>query len=361
MSNDTIVALLADYEEAVDGGGFMRASEILDELLAEYHSIRGEEESVVRQAIVARDQLDLTSENRESLDAFAQTYLGVQFGRSGFTGTAGTYETNPAVVDTATVRKRADDLGGREQRFVNREKTVQEVLDTVETPGALAVVSLTAFTEPVPFETTQTINSTIQNVGDTDIQEVTITGSSPLLSSSVTKSVGTIAGGEEVDFSFDIEATATGDTSVTVRATATNAGSTSRDRGFEVRAKRGFATDAADRIRSVRNRIKENDAVSGGRQRSLVEKLNEAIDSVERAIAAAADGDEKQANNALNTAIEQLRAFLNEFTAGEDGESGKDAESPGSDLSEEFRGSVILSIESIINTLDRAKTAAIAD
>lgn len=361
MSNETIVSLLDNYSDAVRAEEFTRASETLDELLAEYHSIRGVEAAVTRQAIVARDQSDVSQEAREALDTVAQAYLGTQFGRSGFIATAGAYETAPAEVDTPVLGDRANELAEREQQFVDREASAQEVLETVEVPAALAVMSVISFREPIPLGVTQTINAVVKNVGDIPAEDVTITASGSIFPSPVSESVRTLSSGETIEFSTDVEMTEPGDAEMTVNATAAEADGDNRSQTFEVLGKRGFATAAMDRIRFIRSRIEENDAISRGRQQSLVTKLDAAIDSIERAVDAAAEGNEKRANNALNTAMKQLGAFLNEFGDSKGEKARKGQGGPGSNLSEDFRGSVIRSVENVIDTLNTSKTAIIAD
>lgn len=124
----------------------------------------------------------------------------------------------------------------------------------------------------------------------------------------------------------------------------------------EVNGKGEFARTALRLVRALIQRIERTKQLSGGREQSLLSKLDGTTESLERAIDFVESGRAKQANNQLNVASRKLGAFFNQFEALTRNRGKKKLE-----LDEAVEKTIVELIETAINRISDARRAELVD
>lgn len=226
-----------------------------------------------------------------------------------------TFTTTPNELNIVSLRSDIEHLISEEQHFLGKVKETDEILERNELPARVKFLQVVGPDSIVPLRTHFTIKSSIKNLGDATVEEINVESSSPLPVEQASVAEKSLNKGEEMTAQFQFEATKTGNATVNLSLNSTNGGTDTEKLPVEIADKVEFIGKAIELVRQVIEIIDGSKKVDGGQERSLLAKLDSAMESLERAEGYATTQKEKQANNKLNTASKQLGAFLNQIDA----------------------------------------------
>ncbi|QCJ45959.1 CARDB domain-containing protein [Haloprofundus sp. MHR1] len=355
MSATRIPDLLTAFATAVESENFEQASSRLDELQAAYSDVKQDEEIRARKALRVRNTNDVSAKKRDQLESLARSHISVSLSRTGILTYGGIFETSPENVKPDELVGTARELGEKEEQFQKQAAEVDPVLDEAQIDPSVEIVQTTTPNTHIPKGETVSIPVTLMNIGDAVASDVSIDGNTKLPVSPDEESIGELAAEEQARSEFTLTADRIGEFTLTFKVSSENAGSDTKTVTLSVAGKADFIATARQVIEGIREEVTTE--LSGGQARSFEEKLTAVLKSLERATNECESGREKQANNAIGTAINQLGAVLNSFAALQRGAKKAREKS----LSEQFVQGAVRQTENAIETLATARTAELAE
>ncbi len=311
MPSETAASSLDDAAAAIEAEEFDALEAAIEDLEAAYDAVEASESARFRRAVAARADVAPSGEPFETLNRYAKLHTSVELGRVTALSGAALFAARPAADDPEDLAGSLSELADRERTFADLAGPTDDALADVELPALVALASVEAPTEPVVKGGTVEVAATVESVGDDPAADVTLAQASDLSLSPAAADAATLAPGETLSATFSGEATVAGEVDVTLSVSSADAGERERTVTVDVLDKTEATAIAVGTLSDLRDRVEA--VFDGGRERSLLAKLEAASDSVDRARGFRESGRGKQANDQLGTASRQVGAFLNEL------------------------------------------------
>lgn len=360
MSEDHIARLddLATELDA-DEPDYEAVTDALDRVERAYDERERAEQTRLRRSLVVRDHQDVAEDVRERLDSYANRQTTTDIERATVLGSVAAYLIDPREHDRSTVREQLSQLGESEVGLQEHASAVEDLLADRTIPGWISLVYSDDPPELVPEGAAAEVTHEVRNVGDETVEGVSVEAPDDLAATPEARAVGTVEPGQTVSVSFALPTDAPGRYRGLFTVETDGGGSDRREVGYEVLDVGEAAELGCSLTDEMAAEIEDSDAIAGGREESLTAKLDAACDSFERAESFAADGRSQPARNQLDTATQQMGAFLNQLAAfggsgnGKGGGRGTGAPS----LPRELRRTLTSQAEAVIERAATAKRA----
>lgn len=302
MSDTKISELLNSFVQAVESDALGEAQQYLERIEERYRAIEVEESVRQSQALQARDQLDIPTKKRETLDSYVQTANATNMSRAGFLATGAVFVSSPESTTATTVTDSARKLRDQEQTLADRESSAETVLDDVSLPARVDIVSATVPDGPHPKGNTVTATVVVQNVGDTTASGVKLSQESGASVSPSSVSVGTLEAGQQTKIEFTTETTGEDSVTIDLQLRSEDAGKARQRIEFEISDKGELASNASSSLTELIEYLRDS-KLPKGRTKSLVSKLEAAQSRVSNAESFIERGNPEQANKMFTAAI----------------------------------------------------------
>lgn len=311
MPSDVLPNLVDELGAALSSDAYDEATDALDRLRAGYDAVELEEATAFHRATALREQRLVAGDgDRQTLGKYADLNTSTDITRSMLLTGAAIYLTDPEQGEREQLLEMASTLRSQEAEFVQLDREVKPLLADAELPGWAEVVSIGHPEEPHLKGSPFSITVTVGNVGDTKTEGGAVFHDSDAAVTPSSRSFDTLAEGATAELEFEVAADESGD-EVATFGFDEREDRTDQRTAFEILGKTDLVDSAEDILASLESRIDEAPEITGGVERSLLKKLDAAASSLQRARRFANEGREKQANSMLDTASQQLGAFLN--------------------------------------------------
>lgn len=366
MPSTALADRLEDIATAAAASDPSAVKAAVDEFEAELQAIRVSESVLRERATTIRDTADVDPETRQSLDDLVRSLTAIPMSRAGVLTTGAFYVADPSRVEDEQLVETARDLAEEERALVEQVTETESSVESVDIPPTLAVVGLSAPSDPQPLGETFTVTATVANVGDDTATgvELRTTGDYPATPDTV--EVGRLDGGERQTVTLEFTGDATGERRVGVRVESSEIDAVTRSTDVTVLDSTGFLDRAVGTVADVRSDL--DDTFAANRAKPIDTKLDRATERIEDARTALDGGRRTQAENSIETASNVLGACLNQLYGWNDDSDSSDrgtkrskgnGNSSGNGAPEtDGIGLVIGSVESVIDLL---ATALVAD
>lgn len=307
---------LSQFEDAVGSDDIATAEDSLDSLQQGYEDLVAIEEVPVAQALEARDTQDLSPANREVLQEYLSEAAAAGLSRTGFLTTAAAYLSDPREVETAQVLDVTQQLKTRETALASAASSADAVLDGVSLPAKITILDTTLSDGYHLKGGAVTAAAIVGNVGDEPSGDVTVTIDAPdeLGVDPAAVDLGSIEATSNQRSPTNISLDEGGSYSVTFEVDSDDGGDTAV-LALAVETKGSLLSTGMTSIDDLIDEVENNTGLSQGTINSLVAKLENAQQNLEKADDFASNGRAKQCDNTITAAINILGAFLNEISA----------------------------------------------
>lgn len=310
--------LLTDFEEAIEEDERKQVADGLDQLDAAFEKMESTEARLSAQARSVRRDQPLEPAQAETLAAYDGTLGSVELARGALLAVGSMYVVEPEEIPATEVRQVIEQLQEFNSELKEQSDDVRQVLTSLDVPASL-VVSASPDEGPYLKGQKTTISLTIKNVGTEPATAVSLEVDSQASATPKKVNLGDLKPEDEITEPVTIQFKKAQQTTVSFEITSESGGDSEEELSFTVADKKALAEGALDIVAAVRDRIRDNESITGGQENSLVSQLEAAKKSLQRTLEEINDDRSQQANNALNTATRQLGAFLNHFDARQNG------------------------------------------
>lgn len=351
MAQSALLNSLDEVRAALEDEDYERLDEGLDEYQAAYQENLSTERLTLRRSQLSRTEMDVSSEVQTTLTEYENQQGGTSTARAGLLAGGDILLFDPESADSSELVSGVSDLRKQEIALNDRMTAASGTISDLDLPARIALLSAEPETRSPVIGSTVSIDVTIASIGDASAENVSLSVESSLPVSPSETSLGSIAAEETETLSVAVTADEAGEHEVTFTAETANADTASVSASITVLTKDDLLSAATDLLEELIERFENVSSLPGNKERSFVAKLQNVQKKIDRAQKAIGRGKRKQADNALNTAINQMGAFLNEL------ETVKDRRAP----SESFVWSVEQSANAVIDQLARAREARVMD
>lgn len=309
MRYDDIISGLNTVDEAIDNEDLKNIDENLAYLDELYSGVKPTERTRMARLQVAKNESDLTNEELEPLSEYERWYLTTVFARGGFLTASELYLIDPIEIDSNELSDMVSDLISREMGLKNATHKANSILQGIELPSQIDILSFSTTESPL-FGKFITAKIDVKNIGDDTATGITAKLKSKTLGVEQSVTIDSLDPNDSHTTTFELEASTEGTANLTAVVETENAGSLTETDTVTVRTEKSVVNTSLETIISLEGLVKEELGQKGAK-RSIVSKLNAASQSLNRALTAIERGQNKQASNAIKTAMNQLESLLN--------------------------------------------------
>jgi hypothetical protein len=349
MAQSALLDSLDAVAAALEEENYGRIDAELDEYQAAYQENLSTARLTLQRSQLGRTEMDISSETQSTLIEYENQQGGTNAARAGLLAGGDILLFDPETADSSELASGVPDLREQEITLSDSMATASSVISDLDLPARVAILSATPETRNPVLGSTVGVDITVANVGDTSADDVSLSAESSLPVSPSETNIGSVAAEETETVSVDVTANEAGEHEVTFTVESANAGTESASTTVNVLTKADLLSAAIDLIDELIERFRDVSSLPGNKERSFIAKLQNVRKKIERAQRAIGRGKQKQADNALNAAINQMGAFLNEL------DTVKNDRAP----SEAFVWSVEQSANAVIEQLARAREATL--
>ncbi|QSG01608.1 CARDB domain-containing protein [Natranaeroarchaeum sulfidigenes] len=341
--------ILTDFKEAIKADDREQTANLLDELDTAFEEAELTERQLSAQSRSVRRNRPLEPAQAETLATYDGTLSSVELTRGALLTAGSMYVADPDEVPATEVIKAIDQLREFNGALNEQSNDVEQVLTAMDVPASLVV---STSTDGGPYLKGQkvTVSLTIENAGNEPATSVFVKADSQASPEPEQFDIGNLEAGNEITEPVTIQFEKAQETTVVFEVTDEDGANAEEELLFTVNDKKALAEGALEIVATVRDQIRDDDSITGGLENSLVSQLEASENSLQRALDEIKDKHSRQANNALNTATQQLGAFLNNFEARQNGRSS---------LKDSKAFSITTRIEGAIENAANAKKAEI--
>lgn len=359
MADAELPELLNDVSDAIRAKNLETARDRLDKIERIYDTIDATERQLQRQATVGRDSTETRATVRRRLDEYAQTAVSTDLARSSMLTAVTIYLADPSQTEASEIAQTLEKQANHERSLLDIESTVKDDIAEIQLDPTLLVATADLPTEPQPKGSSFEVPVTVQNVGDSAAEGVTLSVKSDISVSPKAANMGQIAPKSTEQVSFRIEADISGEFTLRLDVDGETGAADERTERFRILDKRSAIDPAREAVSDLIGHIEESENLKKGVINSLLSKLESAAAKLDHARDFLNRGKVKQANNMLRTAMRIIGAFLNQIDGLTHGNQSnrKDNSGDGKPLSlEEFQTLSTLG-EGSIDRIALARTA----
>ena len=350
MAQSALLDSLDEVRAALEDEDYERLDEGLDAYQAAYQENLPTERLTLRRSQLSRTEMEISSETQTTLTEYENQQGGTNTARAGLLAGGDILLFDPETADSSELVDGVSDLRNQETALNDRMTAARGVISDLDLPARIAILSVEPETRSPVFGSTVSIDVTVANIGDESAENVSLGVESSLPVSPSETTLGSVAAEETETLSVAVTADEPGEHEITFTAETANADTASVSEPITVLTKDDLLSAATDLIKELIERFRDVSSFPGNKERSFVAKLQNVQKKIDRSQRAIGRGKQKQADNALNAAINQMGAFLNEL------DTVKEKRAP----SEAFVWSVEQSADAVIDQLARAREARIA-
>lgn len=351
MAQSALLNSLDEVRAALKDEDYERLDAELDTYQAAYQESLLTERLTLRRSQLSRTEMEISSETQTMLTEYENQQGGTNTARAGLLAGGDILLFDPESADSSELVSGVSDLRNQETALNDRMTVARSAISDLDLPARIAILSAEPETRSPVFGSTVSIDVTVANIGDASTENVSFSAESSLSVSPSETSLGSVAAEETETVSVTVTADEPGEHEVTFTAETTNADTASASASITVLTTDDLLSAATDLIEELIERFKDVSSLPGNKEHSFVAKLQNVQKKIDRAQKAIGRGKQKQADNALKPAINQMGAFLNEL------DTVKEKRAP----SEAFVWSVEQSADAVIDQLARAREATLTD
>ena len=385
MVTNEITETLQEFGDAIASDDYESAEAVLNELSEQYGSARAEEMGVVYQLRAGMDEAPLSNEEHQNAREYLGQKTSTNLARTGILSGGKMYLIDPYEADKTEIVEGVNQLVNHEMKLQEREETAREILTDVNLPASVSILRVSdPDAQPVVGDSVM-LDVVVKNVGGEVATGVEVTCEAPLDVTPTAEAIGELGSDEERTVSFEFRGEED-DYDIRFIVESDNAGSEFSETVLSVVAKSSSVEIATGTIDEIRELVTGKEALSDGWTTALLASLDSATASIDEALqyiegendspGRGPPGDspgrgppdghpgrgppddlpsegssgEKDANNALTTAINQLGAFLNKVA---------DFREESDDIEDSYWYTLQKRGEFAINQLDWARRAEI--
>ena len=346
MVTNEITETLQEFGDAIASDDYESAEAALNELSELYGSVRAEEMGVVYQLRAGMDEAPLSNEEHQNAREYLGQKTSTNLARTGILSGGKMYLIDPYEADKTEIVEGVSQLIEHETKLQEREETAREILADVDLPASVSILRVSGpDAQPVVGDSVM-LDVVVKNVGEEVATGVGVMCEARLDVTPTSGTIGELDPGEEGTVSFEFRGEED-DYDLRFIVESDNAGSDFNETVLSVVAKSSSIETATGTIDEIRELVIGKEALGDGWTTALLASLDSATASIDEALqyiegetdspGRGPPGDspgrgppdehpgrgppdnsptegssgEKDANNALTTAINQLGAFLN--------------------------------------------------
>jgi uncharacterized repeat protein (TIGR01451 family) len=307
--SQSITTLLDAYETAVETDDFSRAAHTLERLTDRYDNGLPDEEARVITALLLRDVSGLGIEASEPLQTYIANATGVEFTRAGFLTAGSIYLSDPAAVDRTQTLDTTRTLREQETALNDAAAAIDGEYDDVTLPAVVDL--LTTNLPPAPYlkGESDTLTITVENLGDSPANDVTVTVSQPdgLGVSPTTTDLGTLAAGERTTVDVTLTYATNDEYTLSVDLASGNAGGGTETVRIEISTKEELIASILAGIDDLRDRLRSAESLS---KAGVISGLEQLLDGAERTTMLANDFAEHGPVEGANESLGGTKEFF---------------------------------------------------
>lgn len=307
--SSSIPTLLDTYETAIETDDFSTAAQTLERITDRYDGGLPDEEARVMTSLLLRDGTGLETEASEPLQTYVAHATGVEFSRAGFLGSGSIYLSDPAVVNKTQTLDATRTLRAQEAALNDAAAAIDGKYDDVTVPAAISL--LTADLPPAPYlkGESDTLTITIENLGDSPANDVTVTVSHPdgLGVSPTTTDLGTLAAGERTTVDVTLSYATNDEYTLSIDLASGNAGGETETVRIEISTKEELIASILAGIDNLRERLHAAESLSNA---GVISGLEQLLDGAERTTSLANDFAEHGRVEGANESLGGTKEFF---------------------------------------------------
>jgi len=233
--------LVDEFETAVENGEVEKAKTLTRKISTRLSEKRVEQVQTLKQAIQARDQPDVSTEQARNLQEYVRSITSLSLERNGFLTSSASMLSEFEQLSAAE-RQQSTETASRlkdaEQTTDDAQSSAEETAEEATLPPNVALVSASAPDLTLAVGQSTTVDVQFSNVGDETAEdiEVTVSSRAGLAFNGTRKTVSEVPGGQSIRLGFEVEADEPGTYTVSFHLSSANGGEDSRDVTIEVKA-----------------------------------------------------------------------------------------------------------------------------
>lgn len=307
-----IIELLDQFEDEIARDMTYEAEATAEEIL-EYYQNNIAEQLRYAQARLARDNGSIDRSRKLYLHEFIQQFVATDLQRSSFMLAVSSYLSRPSEFEDSEIREITKSLIEEEEAIGSVSDGIDEIVGEIDLPPEIEIIGPPGTGIPYPKGTKFTVSPRLHNLGDTSAKEVAIEVENPsgILLEPEEVTLGDVEANTGLSPEFEVSPIKSGEFDISFEGSSENAGGSVEEIQIQVLSKDGFVDLAEERIRKIRDRVRQEGSKRIGK--SLTSKLDAAIAKLDDARKFIGRGMERQANNMIETAMNQIKAAANQL------------------------------------------------
>lgn len=310
MEYDSVVRELRNLEQGLSNENIGEIESVLDRLNEEYDAIRLEELSNLARLESTQAELDLDTEEHETLNRYRRSLMSSFFGRGGLLSACELLILDPDSNDFSELQTRTSELIDREDALDERTPSIVNIISESTLPPRIGILDFVSQTESPIIGDTVELKLVIENVGNRVASDIVVSLTAEKFGFETSQSFDQLSPEERREITFEVEATFDEAATVEVSVGSSDTGRTRDRTTINIRTKESIVQTAIQMLEEINERL-NNSRTNQRNIRPISSKIDSALRSLERALSEIDRGRNKQTNNAINTATNQLGALLN--------------------------------------------------
>ncbi|WP_411967483.1 CARDB domain-containing protein [Haloferax sp. YSSS75] len=317
MSTKNISAILNTLQSQLERSEFEAANQTFTELSEAYTARQLDEKLLVGKAQARRNTGSIPEPLRDQLYALEEQYLTTELSRMSVLGSVSLFLLNPTAAPASSVTSNLSTAVSREDDLQQEIETTSPELQGLVVPPTLKLVTTDVSNPAVFVGDSTSVSITVQNVGSSSAADVTAQSeSNDLTVDPSTQSVGVIDSESSESITMSASSDSPGTHKLEFEVSSSNAGNVSGNIEVSFTTPVEVLDFQRDELVALEGDVSDA-SPPGGAERGLIDKLAAAQDSISRAISGLESSSRggQPPTRALNTAINQLGAYLNQVDA----------------------------------------------
>lgn len=306
---ETLLRTLEELETALEKDQYREIPELTEEVFEAYDRVSPNERIRIERAKEAAKRIQ-----NEKVDQYLNQVVTANLNRTGLSLGLGVGLPNPD--ETGELLDLVVSMRNREMTVADAGQAVDSILENISIPSHPAIGGVIPTQASQPLGESVPITITVVNVGDEPLDEVKVAfaGNEEFYPDSRTATVTDVKPRGIRDVIISVVPIQPGQLDATVSITGQPIREERRIE-VEVFGKSEYFDRVAGQLKTLAKRVRKA-GFRQGNERSLLKKVEAAIDGIEHAEQALADGNHERADNQLRASSRKLGAFINELDEG---------------------------------------------
>lgn len=317
MSSKNVTSLLNTLQSQLSTGDYDAANETFTRLSGAYTTRKPQEKLAFERSNVLRTTETISEPLRDRLTEFENQYQRLEFTRMSVLGGVSFFMVDPTEASLSEVTSALSSAADTEDSFQEKLDDVAPELNDVDVPPQINMTEVKLWESVVFVGESTSVGVEVQNVGSDNASDVSLEISGRDISvSSATQSFGDIEPGATESASVKVSSDAQGMHDLKVIATSSNAGTASKTTMVSFTTPIAVLKNRIDDLETLKETVRSSSLTADVKD-GLVDKLNAVRRTIRRAISVLTSHGKggPPPEKSLNTAINQLGAYLNQINA----------------------------------------------